>query len=109
MDTSANTGPIDIKAASHTLRWLVRRLEQIVGVTSAAPIVAPTAVVLTPGMRPGELNVVQAEFPGSTRLVRSELGEFPGGLVLVATNELRASPERYATILGDAILARGAR
>lgn len=103
-----NAEQADIRAPTRTLRWVVRRLEQIVGVTGAAPVVAPTTVVLTPGLRSGELRAVTSEFPGATHLVRPELGEFPGGLVLVATSEMCATSQRYAEILGDTILARSA-
>lgn len=99
----------DLDVRSRILASVCRKLEQMRGVQCAIRPRSPLVVLLTPGLTEGALAGVQDRFPGSTSLVRRELGEFPGGLGIIATNELCDQPRQYAEAVEDALARKGAR
>lgn len=92
------------KSASHRLAWVFRRLEQGVGVSRAIADRGAVGILLTPGVASDDIAQVNEHFPGTTRSVRKDLGEFPGGLEVIATEGLCDDTEGYADALTAAIL-----
>lgn len=82
---------------------LTRRLEQVPGVSCAVQPRSPVTVLLTPGPTDSAIDSIRSQFPGSLCLVRRALGEFPGGVQLIATDQVCAHPQRYADALANAL------
>lgn len=68
---------------------------------------SPITVLLTPGLTDHAIDSIRSLFPGSLCLVRRELGEFPGGVQLIATDQVCAHPQQYADALTAALQTEG--
>jgi hypothetical protein len=89
------------------LDQICRRLAQIRGVSRVATGASPIAMLITPGFTLDRVGAVLDAFPESVEPKRHLLGEFPGGLGLVATDGVCELPTEYAACLEE-ILARKA-
>ncbi|MEN8040569.1 MAG: hypothetical protein ABFR95_03610 [Actinomycetota bacterium] len=97
----------DIERRTAFLTSLTSRLAQLPGVVAPIRPDAPTTILLTHGVPDESLESVNRSFPGSIQRVRRELGEFPGGLQLVITDDVWALPEEYAETLEHALQGKG--
>lgn len=88
------------------LDQVCRRLEQMRGVSRVRRGASAVAMVITPGIDPDRIGVVLEVFPGSVEPKRRSLGEFPGGLGLVATDAVCAHPSEYAACLEEILTTR---
>lgn len=96
----------DLADRTRWMQGLVRTLSQYRGVMSAAEVIAPCAVVLTPGTAAGRCADAPS-FDGGLGPCPRRLGEFPGGIQLAVTDSVWARRDEYAAIV-TTIMSEGA-
>lgn len=92
---SGGSTPADLEDRTAWLHRLVTRLSQGRGIGSAADVVAPCTVVLTPGVG-DRRSWPDHGWGNALATVPRRLAEFPGGLQLVVTDSVWARREEYA-------------
>jgi hypothetical protein len=85
----------DIDVRTRWLRSLVHRIEQTPGHRSAAPIVSPCGIVLTPG-RTAVRAAESASWGSAFEPCPNRLGEFPGGIQIAITEASWRRRDAYA-------------
>ena len=99
--------PADLDARLGWFRALLKTLVQTRGVDAPIPPEAACCIILTPGVESATLALGRDRFPGAIDYLPRRLGEFPGGLQLVMTDEAWRHAEAYAGAVQDVVNGKG--
>ena len=91
--------PNDLAERTRWFQKLLKRLEQIRGVTSYVQPEAPCGILLTPGITRGRLRSIPDAFAPGIASLEEVLPEFPGGLQLRLTDLGWARAQEYAEVI----------
>lgn len=105
--THGSSTPPDLDDQLAWLHELIKGLSQIRGVVAPIRPEALCCIILTPGIDSVALAPSINRFPGAIDAVPTHLGEFPGGLQLVVTEEAWRHPEAYAGTVRAVLSGKG--